>query len=114
MNDKEKKTLAVDIVEGRVFGTWSIREDNINIIPLIFMPLALANKDILEGMEKDNITQIYEYMDKAGPRGINGFPTFFSMHMINEDDWKEVRAMCEKYKKQKNEFIGEPNETSEI
>ncbi len=114
MNDKEKKTLAVDIVDGKVFGTWSIGEADINVIPMIFMPLALADKKVLQSMETDKIRQVYEYMDKAGPRGINGFPTFFSMHLINEDDWKEVREICLAYKKQKDEFMGDSDETSEV
>jgi len=107
MDDKEKKALAVDIVEGKVFGTWSMGEEENDLIPRIFMPLALAEKKVLKSMTDDKIAQIYEYMEKAGPRSINGFPIFFSMHMINEDDWAEVRAMCEKYKKHKDEFVGE-------
>jgi len=114
MDDKEKKLLATDIVEGRVFGTWQMGEADNHLIPSIFMPLGLASKEVLKSMTDDKITQVYEYMDKAGPRAINGFPIFFSMHMINEDDWAEVRAMCEQYKKQKDEFIGELNEASEV
>lgn len=31
---------------------------------------------------------IYEYYNKAGPRAINGYPTFFSNHILSRADWE--------------------------
>ena len=33
---------------------------------------------------------IYEYIENAGPRAINGNPTFLSLRMISKDDTKKV------------------------
>lgn len=49
----------------------------------------------LEAQKKayyDQIGVLWEWMDQAGPRGINGFPMFFSMRMMHMEDWK----MCHK------------------
>ncbi len=35
---------------------------------------------------------IGEHISKAGPRSINGYPIFFSMAVINKEDWDRIRA----------------------
>lgn len=37
------------------------------------------------------IAVIYEYMDKALPRSINGYPCFTSFHVLNRADWERAR-----------------------
>lgn len=34
---------------------------------------------------------IYEFYNQAGPRGINGYPMFWSFHVINKADWDRAR-----------------------
>jgi hypothetical protein len=34
---------------------------------------------------------LYAYMDKAGPRAINGYPMFFEFAMLHKSDWDIVR-----------------------
>jgi hypothetical protein len=44
---------------------------------------------------RDSLLQIgciWEYLSKAGPRGINGYPIFFSMHFMHVDDWDRCSA----------------------
>ena len=31
-------------------------------------------------------------MKDAGPRGINGFPMFFSLSVLHKEDWERVKA----------------------
>lgn len=45
-----------------------------------------------------SIGLVYEYLDKAGPRGINGMPNFFSCRLLNQDDAKKMFEYYEKYK----------------
>lgn len=33
----------------------------------------------------------YEYLDKAGPRSVNGWPSFLSMRLMHVDDWERCR-----------------------
>jgi hypothetical protein len=50
----------------------------------------------LEELRKNPPGMIYEYMEKAGPRAINGNPVFLSFRMIGIDDTKKV---LERYNK---------------
>ena len=45
-----------------------------------------------------SIGLIYEYIDKAGPRSINGLPNFFSMRLLNKEDALKVDGYYIKYK----------------
>lgn len=40
---------------------------------------------------KEELGVLYAYMSDASPRTINGYPTFFSMGVLNVADWKRVR-----------------------
>ena len=58
---------------------------------LVFMPLAFG---ACSGWSVDAASQlgiIYEYIDKAMPRAINGMPCFMSMHVMHRDDWARCR-----------------------
>lgn len=39
---------------------------------------------------------VWEYYDKAGPRGINGYPCFFSCHLMHREDWERARRAADK------------------
>lgn len=64
-----------------------------NAMSVVFMCMSL-----MPPMPEDYIDKvglIYEYMDRAGPRAINGQPTFFSHRVMHVDDWKRVRPVIE-------------------
>lgn len=49
---------------------------------------------------------IYEHYDKAGPRGINGYPMFVSMCILHREDWDIVRpAVQREFDRRKNDDI---------
>jgi hypothetical protein len=63
---------------------------------MVFMPIALgAFSEYSEEARKD-IGMVYEYLDKAGPRSINGYPIFFSFRVVNV---KDRLLVWEKYEK---------------
>jgi hypothetical protein len=39
-----------------------------------------------------NIGVIYEWMEKAGPRSVNGYPTFFSCRLLHKEDWERAKV----------------------
>ena len=39
---------------------------------------------------------VWEYMDKALPRGINGLPCFMSMRLMHIDDWNRANKVIKK------------------
>lgn len=88
--------LAKDIATNLVFTDRHIRENDLQNLSMIFMPIifgAFANNT--EEYRKD-VGMIYEYYSQAGPTSINGYPIFFSMQYINIHDAKIVWEKVEK------------------
>jgi hypothetical protein len=97
--DEELKQLAQDILMDKVFTDRHLRNDNPQTFALVFMPFAMANAEQLEAMKKEDIGMVYEYLSEAGPRSINGLPTFFSCKRITKAETDKVFEYYEKFKK---------------
>ncbi len=82
--------LAIDMQAGKVFTDRQVR--NKSDMPIVFMPLLFADQDMLDDMKDVGI--VYEYMDKAGPRSLNGMPIFMSFKMLHKDD---LQILQDKY-----------------
>lgn len=103
MTDEELKTLAVDISEGKVFGSWMVpAEDAERLMPVIFMPLALG---AAEKIQDQDVWGLYEYCDKATRRTVKGYPLFISFKTLSQADCDRLRPLLEKLKKMKEEFL---------
>jgi hypothetical protein len=57
-----------------------IQEPDKSMVQMIFLPLALATKEIIQDLQKDPPGLIYRYMREAGVRAVNGYPVFMSVH----------------------------------
>lgn len=100
MTDAERRELAMSIVDGKVFGTWNLREgEPLNIIQMIFMPLALGS-----GVPEGTV-HVYDYLCNAGPRSINGYPMFFSCRFLLKEDAEAILPIVKKLDEQKQEFM---------
>lgn len=44
-----------------------------------------------------NIGMVYEYMDKAGPRSVNGYPMFMSINVLSIEETKKFADKYNKY-----------------
>lgn len=100
MNNDELKQLALDIHEGKVFGTWNIPEnESPDTAGVVFMP-AILGAEIPE-----DVVHLYEYIEKAGPRSVNGMPIFMSMHILKRYDHEKLVPMINELKKQREEFL---------
>jgi hypothetical protein len=87
MTDVQLKVFAW--CDGRIFTSNHIRPsyEGDNIVSMVFMPLAFgALKDMTEDAIR-HIGLIWEYLDQAGPRSINGYPIFSSLRFMHKDDW---------------------------
>lgn len=102
MTDKELKQLAIDLAEGKIFTSLQIEKEDIAKVFLALLLGAFADKT--EDEMKD-IGILYEYMDKAAPRSINGLPCFFSFHYLGIDDSRKLLEFHEEYEKVKNSFL---------
>ena len=95
MKEEELKKLAVDIVNGKVFTSLHLEGDDMNLLGHIFTPCLFG---ALEEIDTSNLGLIYEYLDKAGPRSINGYPTFFSMKILSMADNEKLFEYMNKYR----------------
>lgn len=101
-SDEEIKQLALDVMADKVFTSLHIREGEMaRMLPSIFMPLIFlegseGGAEFLERLKSGEITLIYEYLSKAGPRAINGYPSFLSMCCLNRADHEALSNMLKK------------------
>ena len=100
---KNLKKLAVDIVDGKVFGSWEIK--NADLVGSVFMPLMFMNEE--QRIEDKNVAHYYEYMDRASSMTINGMPAFSSMRKITKEELDIIIPLVEEYKNKKKEFIND-------
>lgn len=88
LTDDEVKAFAKGLLDGRLFTNFHIPESEwAAMIPSIFMPIGLG---ALHGYDTDSIAAVAEWMDRAGPRSVNGYPIFMSCTIIHIDDWPKV------------------------
>jgi len=107
--DEELKQIAVDLYDGKILCDQQVTDTN--ALPLIFMPLAFMGTDDAKKMQDDKIALIYEYYDQAGPRGINGYPSFFSMQVLNMEESEKMFNYFNRYKRLKDNFNGDKVDT---
>lgn len=99
--EQELKQLALDISDGKVFGSWDIPEGQDHMLGSIFMVLLFLTED----QRKEKPHAIYEYFDKAGPRSVNGFPIFMSCHYLSKEETTQLQALVELIHEQKKQFL---------
>ena len=92
--DEELKKLAQDLIGNRVFMSDQLR--NPADLTMVFFPLAMLDEETVQRLRDEKITHVYEYLDKALPRGINGYPMFMSCNLITEAEYKRVRELEQK------------------
>jgi hypothetical protein len=101
--DAELRQLALDINAGMAFTDRHCKDAS--ALGMVFMPLALGAFAGLADGEIEKIGLIYEYYDKAGPRSVNGYPSFFSMQMLNRDDTEKVLEYGRNLSARDKEFV---------
>lgn len=97
LSEEDLKQIAKDIHMGLIFTDRHISDTNEYTIKCIFMGISLATMRY-SITNADEIGMIYEYMSKAGPSGVHGYPFFFSQKIINKEQSKKVWDYYEKYK----------------
>jgi len=123
-SDEELRKLAVDIVAGNVFGTWSIDGGWSNdIVRSVFMVIGLGglSAGLIELLNNDprfdgENTKVHvdEFMSEAGPRSINGYPIFMSLNLLLGDDVDKVFEYADELLAKEEEFLnGREGESTE-
>lgn len=86
--DEEIKELAKAIWAGQVFTSMHLK--NPEDTSRVFMILGLMSGEQIKSLQDERISFVYEYLDEAGPRSINGLPMFLSAKYLNVDDHQRV------------------------
>lgn len=73
-------------VIGIVLGNKTLAQVAV-LVNAMFAGLRLGEGDL------EQLGMIWEHLDKAGPRSINGLPCFFSMRLLHVDQLEEL---CER------------------
>ncbi len=89
----EKREIAIGIFNGSIFTSAQIEKKDMNLFPSIFFVLMLMEKKQRDEIISGDIGVFWEYMNKASPRSINGYPMFASVRTLNKADWEDVRKM---------------------
>lgn len=87
------KELAIAFAAGRVFTDHHIASTDGHLFGSIFMPIGLG---CLAGMSIEKIGLVFEYLEKAGPRGINGYPVFMSVNLLHINQLPELKDMVDR------------------
>jgi len=103
-SDAELKQIAIDLHAGRIFSDRHLKDPA--DMRFVFMPIVFMTDKHRQEMIDDNIDFIYEYMEEAGPRSVNGMPTFMSYRMLNR---AESKIMFKHYEELK-ETLKKPEE----
>jgi hypothetical protein len=101
MSDQDLRKFVDDFVSNRIFTSAQLNDSNVNLLPMIFMPLGLGS---LSNLQPDSLKQIgcvWEYIDKAGPRSINSMPMFITMNLMHIEDWKRAIPAIEREEKRR-------------
>jgi hypothetical protein len=88
------KKFVLDFLDGRIFVSAEVRE--MSLLPNIFMPIAFGALAGFTEEDTKEVGLIWEYLDRAGPRAINGYPIFSSCRIMHRDDWEKAHAAISK------------------
>lgn len=93
LTDKEIRAAAKGLLSGRVFGSWQLKEHELHLLTVIFLPLAFCDDLIRKEWERDNIAHFYGHTRDSVQTSVNGLPIFHTMRAITMGD---VEAIVEK------------------
>lgn len=94
--DEELVQIAKDLLEGRIFTDRNLEPGDARMLGSIFLPLALMDEAQAKKMMADRVSMVFEYLNKAGPRGINGYPFFTSCRVMNCSDFEKFAEIYNK------------------
>ena len=92
----ELKQIAIDLFDGKIFCDRNLRD--IMDARMVFMVIGLGGMEDFTEQEMGNIGLLYEYLDKAGPRSVNGYPCFFSVQLLTKVESEKMFVFYDEYK----------------
>lgn len=101
---EKENTKLVEAWEAECLAVWEANEaekarfkeaqDTYNLEHDVFIKAHKEWEELCDRWRRDYCRQIgviYEWMDKALPRSVNGCPTFGSCHILHREDWERAK-----------------------
>lgn len=101
---EELAQIARDLLHGHIFTDRHLNEDP-HLLPSVFMVLGLLDAEHIAELQADPPGLIFEYLREAFERGVNGYPCFFSVQMLSQDDTQKVFEMIRKLEAAEKEAL---------
>jgi hypothetical protein len=95
--DEELRQFGLDLFAGKIFTSNHLQK--IEAIEMSFPVLIFLNEKIRKELTDQKAAVFFEYLDKAGPRSINGRPIFMSCRWLTQEEWEKVVEYYEKFKR---------------
>lgn len=115
MTDDQLRELVCAYVDRRIFTLHDIHPNSReHLAGMVFMPLALGAFAGYNEASLKKIGTIYEYLDKAGPRSINGYPIFFSLRIVHVKDWERALKAIQLEEERRKGIVLPPREEDDI
>lgn len=90
---EELKKFVIQYLAGDVFTSAQLPEKDSDLLPMVFLPLALGALDSFSVEACKDIGVCWAYMrETVGTRSINGYPFFGSVRFMHKDDWARASA----------------------
>lgn len=89
-HEADIRQLALDVISGQVFGTWTMREYERSNLGMVFMPIMLMDDIQRKALVRDGVVHFYGHMKDSFERSINGMPMFHKVHMLDVEDTKRL------------------------
>ena len=87
--DEELKSIAKDLYQEKIFCDRFLHDPKTEL-SMVFMAIALLDKQTAEELMSKKPAFIYEYYSKAGPMSVNGYPTFFSFKFLIQEEYEKM------------------------
>jgi hypothetical protein len=89
--DEDIKEVATKLHGGTIFTSMHLPEsERVQMHSSVFMCVIFQPRDQIIWNLRNDIQVLWEDIGKAGSMAINGYPTFFSHHILSGADWRRV------------------------
>lgn len=105
--DEDLKRIASDLAHGKIFTTQhQYLIDHPDNISTVFMPLSFMKPEDSKEFWEKRPGMLFEALENANSRSVDGLPIFFSMQVLNEADAKKVFDYYQEIKKAETQALG--------
>lgn len=101
-SDEDLKKFVRGYCDGHIFTSGELQDPK--LLEMVFMPLISEEGAEILKEEIDDVGLIWEWISKAGPRAVNGYPTFTSFNVMNMEDAKRAAKAIKKELQRRNEM----------